>query len=70
METKIENGKVVIKFKVTSQLVTTNLSGYVWASCEDEAKEKFQSGDVIDEIYEEPTREEINIEVEYDINEI
>jgi hypothetical protein len=68
METKNIDGKELIKFRVTSQLVTYNLSGYVWASNEDEAKEKFQEGDVIGEIDEEPTREEVNVEVEYDIN--
>lgn len=68
METKIVDGKELTKFKVTSQLVTANLSGYVWATCEDEAKEKFQEGDTDGEIDEEPEREEVNIEVEYDIN--
>ena len=67
METKIIDGKEHIKFKVTSQLVTANLSGYVWATYEDEAIEKFQSGDTIEPINEEPTREEVNIEVEYNV---
>jgi hypothetical protein len=68
METKIINEIEHIKFKVSSQLVTADLSGYVWATCEDEAIEKFQSGEVIGEIDEEPNREEVNIEVEFDIN--
>jgi len=67
MVTKNQNRKMLDviegekKYFVTSQLVTTNLSGYVWASYEKEAIEKFQAGEVIGVIDEEPTREEVNV---------
>jgi hypothetical protein len=68
MEKKIINGIEHIKFRVSSQLVTYELKGEVWATCEDDAIEKFQEGDTISPIDEYPMREEINLEVEYDIN--
>jgi hypothetical protein len=51
-------------YKVRSQLVTANFSGIVEAKSEEEAIEKFQANDCLEEVDEEPTREEINIEVE------
>jgi Zn finger protein HypA/HybF involved in hydrogenase expression len=52
------------RYKITSDIITAHITGIVEADTYDEAVEKFQSGDVVGELDEEPTREETNIEVE------
>lgn len=51
------------KYKVSSDFVSAHLSGIVEANSEEEAIEKFQANECLEEIKVEPDREEINIEV-------
>lgn len=55
-----------MKYRITSNMVTAKLEGYVEADNEDEAKEKWFEGNTIGEIDEYPEREEVNVEVEAD----